>query len=87
MPVVRTDGRLVGRCTVKLCKVIQIVCKKYLSRYSVLTLVKAFYKSRIDYCKLKLTVCFPKEKIAKLPRVQKAATRLLMVFGSILTSF
>ena len=76
MPVMRTVGRLVGRCTVKLCKVIQIVCKKYLSRYSVLTLVKAFYKGRIDYCKLKLTVC-----------LQNAATRLLMVFGSILTSF
>ena len=29
----------------------------------------------------------PKEKIAKLPRVQNAATILLMVLGSILTSF
>ena len=55
--------------------------KKYLSIDSLLTLVHAFFTSRLDYCKA-LLYGLPKEQLAKLQRVQNAAARLIMDIGN-----
>ena len=55
--------------------------RKYLSRDSLLTLVQAFITSGLDYCNA-LLFDLSKEQIAKLQRVQNAATRLIMDIGN-----
>ena len=54
--------------------------KKHLSRDSLLTLVRAFIKSRLDYCNA-LLHGLPKEQIFNLQRVQNVAARLIMDIG------
>ena len=54
--------------------------KKYLSRDSLLTLIRAFITIRLDYCNSFL-YGLPKSQIAKLQRIQNAAARLAMNIG------
>ena len=54
--------------------------KKHLSRDSLLILVHAFIKSRLDYCNA-LLYGLPKEQIFNLRRVQNVAARLIMDIG------
>ena len=54
--------------------------KRYLSWYSLLTLIHAFITSRLHYCN-SLLYSLPKAQTAKLQRVQNAAVRLVMNIG------
>ena len=54
--------------------------KKYLSRHSLITLVRAFITSRLDF-RNGLLFGLPNVQIAKLQRVQNAAARLILGIG------